>query len=94
MCGGFLFFAKILVSDNVVQYITEKEGNNMTNYDRIKAMSVEEMAEILLDVRENHFTYCNYCSHQSYYAPHCSSTDFETDCRYAVKEWLNSEVEE
>ena len=66
----------------------------MTNYERIKAMSVEEMAEMLLDESENNFTYCNYCNHQSYYAPHCSSTDFETDCRYAVKEWLNSEVEE
>ena len=66
----------------------------VTQFDRIKAMSVEEMAEMLLDESENHFTYCNYCSHQSYYTPHCSSTDFETDCRYAVKEWLNSEVEE
>lgn len=66
----------------------------MTNYERIKAMSVEELAEMLLDESENHFTYCNYCSYQSYYAPHCSSTDFEKDCRYAVKEWLNSEVEE
>ena len=66
----------------------------MTNYERIKEMSVEEMAEMLLDESENNFTYCNYCNHQSYYAPHCQSTDFETDCRYAVKEWLNSEVEE
>lgn len=50
MCGGFLFFAKILVSDNVVEYITEREGNNMTNYERIKAMSVEEMAEFIKSV--------------------------------------------
>ena len=70
------------------------EAVTNTNYDKIKAMSVEEMAEMLLDESENNYTYCNYCNHQSYYAPHCSSTDFETDCRYAVKEWLNSEVEE
>ena len=43
MCGGF--FAKILTSANVVEYITEREGNNMTNYERIKAMSVEEEVE-------------------------------------------------
>lgn len=42
----------------------------MTNFEKIKQMSVENMAEMLLDASENHFTYCNHCSHQSFYAPH------------------------
>lgn len=47
----------------------------MTNFEKIKQMSVENMAEMLLDESEKHFTYCNHCSHQSFYAPHCTSSN-------------------
>ena len=66
----------------------------MTNYDRIKSMSVEEMAEMLYDESENHYTYCDNCQYQSFYAPHCSSNDIESDCKKAVIKWLESESEE
>lgn len=66
----------------------------MTNFEKIKQMSVENMAEMLLDESEKHFTYCNHCSHQSFYAPHCTSSNLRIDCIHAVKKWLESEVEE
>lgn len=66
----------------------------MTNFEKIKQMSVEDMAEMLLDESEKHFTYCNHCSHQSFYAPHCTSSNLRIDCVYAIKKWLESEAEE
>ena len=65
----------------------------MTNFEKIKQMSVEDMAEMLLDASEKHFTYCNHCSYQSFYAPHCTSSNLRTDCVYAIKKWLESEVD-
>lgn len=57
----------------------------MTNYERIKAMSVEEMAELLLDTDCQ--PYCAYTKNGR-----CDSYDFP--CRNGVVKWLNSEVEE
>ena len=65
----------------------------MTNYEHIKAMSVEEMSEMLLDESENHYTYCGGCQYQSFYAPHCSSNNIKADCKKAVIKWLESESE-
>lgn len=50
----------------------------MTNYERIKAMSVEEMAELL--------TECN-----DVYAIRIEDT-YEGICKDAFVKWLNSEV--
>ena len=50
----------------------------MNNYERIKQMSVEDMAELLLGDCEN---YCN--------AQNC-----EGDCLNNVKQWLLAECEE
>lgn len=66
----------------------------MTNFEKIKQMSVEVMAEMLLDESEKHFTYCNHCSYQSFYAPHCTSSNLRTDCAYAIKKWLEREAGE
>lgn len=77
-----------------IQKISCNEKLRMTNFEKIKQMSVENMAEMLLDESEKHFTYCNHCSHQSFYAPHCTSSDLRIDCIHAVKKWLESEVEE
>lgn len=60
----------------------------MTNFEKIKQMSAEDMAEMLLDASEKHFTYCNHCSYQSFYAPHCTSSNLRTDCVYAIKNGL------
>ncbi len=77
-----------------IQRISCYEKLRMTNFEKIKQMSVENMAEMLLDESEKHFTYCNHCSHQSFYAPHCTSSNLRIDCIHAVKKWLESEVEE
>ncbi len=61
----------------------------MTNYERIKAMSVKEMAEMLLDESDHHYIYCAYCPYHRLYARHCASNDIEVDCRKAVIKWLN-----
>lgn len=58
----------------------------MTNYERIKAMSVEEMAECMD---------CD-CAHCTQDIEQCMSNRFpnELPCKAGVLEWLNSEVEE
>ena len=64
-------------------------GNNMTNYERIKAMSVEEMAE-------NHaYLFHGACKAKS--PTKCEKDVFEnglSPCSQCVLKWLNSEVEE
>ena len=58
----------------------------MTNYEKIKAMSVEEMADFLI---EDPIPFCeNYGGLECIYGWH------ESDCRGHAKQWLESEVEE
>lgn len=57
----------------------------MTQYEKIKAMSIEEMAE-LLDFGE-----CNCCV---YYNKHGVSSCGAHECIEGVMKWLESEVEE
>lgn len=54
----------------------------MTNYEKIKAMSVEEMAEFIPDWS---FKACKI-SHDY--------IECDNECEKCVKEWLESEVEE
>lgn len=57
----------------------------MTNYDRIKNMSVEKMAEAILHKRP-----CNLCVRSA-----CDScSDAKEKCEYYIKQWLETEVEE
>lgn len=55
----------------------------MTNYEKIKSMRIEEMAELL---QESPF--CTMVEDDCIYGWH------ENDCVAHAKEWLNSEVEE
>lgn len=58
----------------------------MTNYERIKAMTVEEMAmKILGDSR--------YCCLHCVYTEECL-TNRKFTCKSGIIQWLNSEVEE
>lgn len=57
----------------------------MTNYERIKEMSVEEMAEFLLGD-------CDRCKQDSQYCLYNRYPD-ELPCKAGALEWLNSEVE-
>ena len=56
----------------------------MTNYERIKNMSVEEIAKEIFDKVEEG---CRYCSHRR-----CSPTTTERDCISGIVEYLNSEA--
>lgn len=58
----------------------------MTNYERIKNMSVEEMAEYF----DNQIQYCDGC-----WLPYilCKKYNKGINCSRAWLEWLNQEVE-
>ena len=56
----------------------------MTNFEKIKNMSIEEMAKKIFDKVEEG---CRYCSQRK-----CSPMG--QDCIGGIVEWLNSEVEE
>lgn len=59
----------------------------MTNYERIKAMSVEELAELL----NNHNDPCKFCVRCD--EDYCRSEE-SGYCEEHIKKWLESEVEE
>lgn len=59
----------------------------MTNYEKIKNMSVEEMAKMLLFKKFSCVPFCeecNNCNQYNFKLPHCEE---------GIKQWLNSEVE-
>ena len=59
-----------------------KVGKKVTNYEKIKGMSVEELAEFLLKVN-NYMDYgCKFGSSKG------------RDCKDCFKEWLESECDE
>lgn len=62
------------------KYINAERRENMTNYERIKAMSVEEMAEFMVDVN-------------NIYALRLGSVLMGIS-ENTVTKWLNSEAEE
>ena len=66
----------------------------MTNFERIKNMTVEEMAEMIFNDANNGYYYCNYCSYQSFYAPHCTAVEIAQSCKKAIAKWLESEVQD
>lgn len=58
----------------------------MTNYERIKAMSIDEMADFIIK-ETNH---CDFCSRKN--SPTC--VDVEGGCKKYIKKYLESEAEE
>ena len=69
---------------DVTMVDVEKESHIMTNFDRIKAMSIDEMARRLSSFNCNECTICAFLS---------KSSCWEEDCIGGHKEWLESEVE-
>lgn len=64
-----------------------KADKKITNYEKIKEMSVEELAEIFED-KVSSFD-CDVCSSK------CAGTDFceETSCKPFAREWLKEWLE-
>lgn len=61
----------------------------MTNYERIKNMSVEKMAKMIFDatdIRKDEAD-CDYC-------PVHEFCETKLTCEEVIRRWLNSEVEE
>ena len=60
----------------------------MRNIDKIKAMSIEEMAELFFDI-----TFNDFCCNKGCTAPlNCKGGMDE--CTNGIKQWFESEVEE
>lgn len=60
----------------------------MTNYDRIKSMSVEEMAKLLINESDCE-RYCAFTKNGK-----CNAFAGFNECNKGIELWLNSEVEE
>ena len=64
----------------------------MTNFEKIKNMTVEEMAEMLFASSNNRYNYCYYCSHRGE-PPYCTAVFLKTGCINTIMKWLNLEIE-
>ena len=74
-------------SSKIVFAVTAKEGRRIvTNYDRIKSMSVEEMANALFAFKE-----CNKDCPIVKHRKHCYML---CDSESAIKKWLEQEISE
>lgn len=68
----------------------------MTNYERIKSMNVEEMAQILADISMDggYEVPCSVCAGERTTPDNHCCADFSDDCMQGVVKWLESEAEE
>lgn len=83
-----LSFVKYLeLADNVIELDKKELQAPMTNYDRIKAMSVEEMADALFAFKKECNKDCPIGKNRKYCYMLCDSAS-------AIKEWLEQEVSE
>ena len=60
----------------------------MTNFEKIKQMSVEDMAKFFIDDSSN-IDFCKMCENKCEY----DIAKF-TGCEHAIQKWLESEAEE
>ena len=65
-----------------------KEVITMTNYERIKQMSIEEMALLLMKVN------CAYDIPCMLGISNCKYPHIDNNCAICFKEWLESEVDD
>lgn len=65
----------------------EKGGKKMTNFERIKGMNVEELAEFLLGVNDACYLLCKWIDER------CKHFGTDKDCKDCFKEWLESECD-
>ena len=79
-----LSFVKYLeLADNVIELEKKELQATMTNYDRIKGMSVEEMADYFNGIFD-----CSNCPNDMFLCESKGSV-----CTKYIKQWLESEVE-
>lgn len=59
----------------------------MNNFEKIKAMGIEEMADAFVNITDN-FAFCSECMIYGY----CEGK--LPNCYFAIKQWLEAEIEE
>jgi hypothetical protein len=75
---------KMAMDKNIKLTINGNSAPKQTNYDRIKSMSVEEMAEFLFE-----YVDCDFCPVSEL----CKTKNYE-NCKKSLKKWLLQEVRE
>lgn len=87
-CGDCEELEKVV--DRLGEFEDKAEQKPQTNADRIRSMSDEELAKLLLEADQGNFTVdvCDekYCVPESHKCPH--------DCTAAAIKWLQSPVKE
>jgi hypothetical protein len=58
----------------------------MNNFEKIKNMTLDEMAKYLTKLTS---TYCEYCTFKEY----CEDNEDDISCREVLKQWLQQESE-
>ena len=84
MCYGKLLFIKT----KKISVLKICEVIKMTNYERIKQMSVEEMALLLMKVN------CAYDIPCMLGTSGCKYPHINNNCSICFKEWLESEIDD
>lgn len=89
--NAFSFVKYLELADNVIELDKKELQATTTNYDRIKAMTVEEMAD--------YFAYmfdCNLCPEQQRLSdnPLLEDERCDNNCMKHCKQWLEQEVSE
>lgn len=77
----------MIVMKGVKSFVIERERDKMTNFEKIKSLDINELAEKL-----NESFACDHCPLGEF----CSenSSELTSSCTGVWKEWLKSEVEE
>lgn len=60
----------------------------MTNFEKIKAMSIKEMVEFIMDIIGEDGCYC--CPANEFWVKYCKDS---FDCYEPIGKWLESEVD-
>ena len=76
-----------LAEDGEYVYVCDKY-KPQTQFDRINAMNIDELAEFLMNVNNAYAMDC-MCGMSE-----CKHPDINNNCAICFKEWLESEVEE
>lgn len=71
-----------------MRFLKEKPGK-MTNFERIKQMTVDELAKFIATDLDGTCFCCNYSGHTD----KCGDEYNEEVCKKGIMEWLESEVE-
>ena len=74
----------VLPDANYMIFHPAENMGKVTEFDRIKKMSVDEMAEFLAENDDN----CCFCTRRD------EGVCLTPDCKFHIKQWLETEVEE